>query len=88
MRALTVRGWSTAASIVVFIGVVIAALVSMPPHQRQGRAVSDAAGGPYSAALDRCRDLGPSAETDAGCHETWRQAREHFFGQDGQAVRR
>jgi len=81
MRALTIRGWGTLAAIFVLLAVGVAALLAAPTAPRPGFGLAPA--DPSSQALERCRDLGPAAESDAGCHATWRAARERFFGGEG-----
>ena len=84
MRALTVRGWGTLAALAVFVGVVVATLVAAPRPPRASTGSEAAVA--ETDALARCRDLGPAAESDAGCHAAWRRLCAHFFGENHKAV--
>jgi conjugative transfer region protein TrbK len=85
MRRLTVRGWGTLGAVLILIGVVIAALLSLP------RQAPPTAPTPSPVAttneLARCRELGAAAESDTACHAAWQALNDHFFGKDRKAAR-
>jgi conjugative transfer region protein TrbK len=86
MRALTVRGWGTLATVLVLAGVVIAAAFAVGHRPSTPVRLASAAGDPLSAELAYCRGLGEAGERDPHCHAAWEQLRRHFFGQDRKAA--
>jgi conjugative transfer region protein TrbK len=78
MRALTVRGWSALAAVLVFVAVAVATAATLA--QRPGARPASFAETVLANDVARCSHRGDAAESDPACGQAWRQARARFLG--------